>query len=154
MERNDERFPKRKHPRLRYYDYTQPGSYFVTICTTENKCICGEPDLLNQYGWLAQQGLEELEKHAQGVRVDKYVVMPNHVHAISVLGESATDLSVVIGQYKSAVTRKIRRIKSGMAIWQTSFHDHLIKSEEAYQRIWEYIDTNPIRWKDDCFYVE
>ena len=154
MERNDDRFPKRKHPRMRSYDYSQPGYYFVTICTKEKMCIFGKPGQLNQLGQLAQQGLAEIERHTQGIRVDKCVVMPNHIHAIIVLSGIATDLSVAIGQYKSAVTRNIRKIRSDMEVWQTSFHDHVIRSEEAYRRIWEYIDTNPMRWKDDCFYVE
>ena len=139
---------------MRHYDYTQPGYYFVTICTKEKKCLFGEPGELNRFGYLAQQGLLAIEQHTHGVKVDKCIVMPNHIHAIIVLSDSATDLSVAIGQYKSAVTRNIRKIRRNAEVWQTSFHDHVIRSEEDYQRIWAYIDTNPMRWKDDCFYVE
>ena len=154
MEHNDDRFHRRKHPRMRHYDYAQPGYYFVTICTKDNKCLFGEPGQLNRLGKLAQQGLAEIEQHTQGVLMDKCVVMPNHIHAIIILSENATELPTVIGQYKSAVTRNIRKISSVTEVWQTSFHDHVIRSEEAYRRIWAYIDTNPVRWKDDCFYVE
>ena len=139
---------------MRHYDYAQPGYYFVTICTKDKKCIFGEPGQLNRLGQLAQQGLSEIKQHTRGVHVDKCVVMPNHIHAIIILGENATELPTVIGQYKSAVTRNIRKTGNVTEVWQTSFHDHVIRSEQAYQQIWAYIDTNPIRWQEDCFYVE
>ena len=85
--------------------------------------------------------------------MEKWVVMPNHVHAIVVLPGSNTTLSTVIGQYKSAVTRNIRGSCPNTDIWQSSFHDHVIRTQEDYERIWAYIDTNPARWMDDCFYT-
>ena len=96
----------------------------------------------------------KIPDHFPEVLVDKWVVMPNHVHVIIHLNDCTTELSHVIGQYKSAVTRNIRRIVENMTVWQTSYHDHVIRSERDYLRIWEYIDTNPSRWKDDCFYTE
>ena len=136
------------------YDYSQPGYYFVTICTRDKMCIFGEPGCLNQYGQMAHQGLVEIEKHFQGVKVDKSIVMPNHVHAIIVLRGNDTNLSVVIGQYKSTVSRVIHTIDQDQQVWQSSYHDHVIRNEEAYQKIWSYIDANPMRWKDDCFYMD
>ncbi|MGN0999400.1 MAG: hypothetical protein ACI4PO_07605 [Faecousia sp.] len=106
MEQYDDRFHIRKHPRMRNYDYSQPGFYFITICTKEKKSIFGEPGCPNRYGQLAHQGLRNIEEHFRDVRVDKCVVMPNHIHAIVVLSGSTTTLSAVIGQYKSAVNKK------------------------------------------------
>ena len=151
---NNSRFPQRKNPRMRHYDYTQPGYYFITICAKGKQCLFGSPQRLNQYGEIAKWGLEEIEKHTQGIRVDKYVVMPNHIHGILVLTDHATDLSGIIGQYKSAVTRRIRAMRPDAEIWQTSFHDHVIRNQQDYLRIWNYIDTNPMRWEKDCFFVE
>ena len=139
---------------MSHYDYAQPGYYFITICTKAKQCIFGTPGCLNQYGQIAQWGMNEIEMHAKGIKVDKYVVMPNHVHGILVLKDNATDLSTVIGQYKSAVTRRIRTIKQDAEVWQTSYHDHVIRNEQDYLRIWNYIDTNPMRWEKDCFFVE
>ncbi len=61
---------------------------------------------------------------------------------------------MVIGQYKSGVTRKIRKLIPEMEVWQRSFHDHVIRTRGAYEKIWEYIAHNPQGWEKDCFFVE
>ena len=154
MEQHQTRFPNRKSPRMRHYDYSQAGYYFITICTRNKNCLFGAPEQLNRCGICAEQGFQEIERHFPGVRVDKFVVMPNHVHGIIALPGNGTSLSVVIGQYKGAGTRNVRRLHREMILWQTSFHDHVIRNQEDYLRIWNYIDTNPMRWQDDCFYAE
>ena len=154
MEQLDDRFRSRVNPRLRRYDYTQPGYYFVTICTHEKKCFFGMPGRLNRRGRCAEEGLRGIGTHFPGVSVDQYVVMPNHIHAIIVLPGGGAELSVIIGQFKSAVTRMVREFDPGRVLWQTSFHDHVIRHQADYQRIWSYIAANPMRWMDDCFYVE
>ena len=151
---DNERFPKRKHPRLRKYDYSRPGYYFVTICTGEKRCLFGTPERLNCFGQTARQCLLEIEGHFPGVRVDKWVVMPNHVHAILVLTGTGVNLSTVVGQYKSVVSRRIHAIRRDVPVWQTSYHDHVIRTEQAYLKIWNYIHTNPMRWQEDCFFME
>ena len=150
----DDRFPSRTHPRMGWYDYSTPGYYFVTICTKDKSCIFGAPEKLNNAGCIAHRTMVEIPAHFPGVAVDKFVVMPNHVHAILILKDGKTKLSTVVGQYKSAVTRCLREAGWSQQVWQTSFHDHVIRDQRGYERIWAYIDTNPIRWKDDCFYVE
>jgi hypothetical protein len=60
----------------------------------------------------------------------------------------------VVGQYKSYVSRSIHHIAPMLNVWQTSFHDHIIRNQHDYQRIWEYIDTNPQKWQEDCFYSD
>ena len=59
------------------------------------------------------------------------------------------NIATIIRSFKIMVTKEI-----GYPIWQRSYHDHIIRGEKDYQKIWEYIDTNVIRWQKDCFYVE
>ena len=154
MEYDDDRFPKRKNPRLAHFNYAQPGYYFVTICTKDKQCFFGAPGQLNLMGRIASECLQDIPSHFPQVSIDKCVVMPNHIHVILKLSSNSTNLSAIIGQYKSAVTQKIRKRTPYAVIWQTSYHDHIIRNEADYQRIWLYIDANPFRWKDDCFYIE
>ena len=149
---NADRFHNRKNPRLKEYDYTTPNYYFITICTWEKSCIFGTATKSNAWGSIARNKMESISTHFVDVIVDKYVVMPNHVHAILVL-EGNANLSTVVGQYKSAVTKEIHELDPRINVWQTSFYDHIIRNQEDYARIWEYIDTNPARWNDDCFFT-
>jgi len=151
---DDDRFPKRKNPRIKGYDYSTPNYYFITVCTHRKRCLFGTPEKLNSFGMMAKTGLLEIENHFSGVAVDKYVVMPNHIHAIIVLQDFETNLSTVIGQYKSFVTKQIHKEQPEIKVWQSSFHDHVIRNQTDYQRIWSYIDTNPVKWQEDCFYCQ
>ncbi len=151
-EHDEKRFPARKSPRLKDFDYSTPNYYFVTICTSEKECLFGAPEKLSMMGQTAALCLQEIENHFKGIQLDKWVVMPNHIHAIVVLSDKTTNLSTVIGQYKAATTRKIRSFAPGTNVWQTSFHDHVIRNQADYERIWTYIEGNPGRWADDCFY--
>ena len=148
-----DRFPKRKHPRLKQYDYATPNYYFITICTKNKQCIFGSPAKLNRCGKIAEDGILNIEKHFANVKVDKYVVMPNHVHMILILLPGSAGVPVIVGQYKSFVTKQIHSIVPDKKVWQTSFHDHVVRDQADYERIWIYIDANPARWKDDCFYI-
>ena len=148
-----DRFPMRKHPRLPNYDYSTPNYYFITICTHQKKCIFGKPDRLNTLGTIAQKDFSEIETHFPGIYVDKFVVMPNHVHGIIVLQTSNHTLSTILGLYKSSVSKKIHALQPDITVWQASFHDHVIRDQYSYRRIWSYIDTNPVRWENDCFYT-
>ena len=150
----EERFPVRKSPRLKKFDYSMPNYYFVTICTKDKKCIFGSPEQLSSMGEIAARCLREMEDHFVNVKLDHWVVMPNHIHAIVVLSDGSTELPMVIGQYKSATTRKIRTLVPDIQLWQTSFHDHVIRNQQDYERIWNYIEGNPGKWKDDCFYIK
>ena len=149
--------PSRKSPRIPGYDYRSENYYFVTICTHQKACIFGEAGALNRLGRIAEADLWNIPNHFPAVRIEKAVVMPNHIHTIVVVGcqnEKCTlpNLNVVIGQYKAGVTRKIRSIEPGVKVWQRSYHDHVIRDQAGYERIWSYIDTNPCRWNEDCFF--
>ena len=148
--------PTRKPTRIPGYDYSTPNYYFVTICTDKKRCLFGSVEQLNVYGKIAEQCMDDIPNHFPQIRIDKFVIMPNHVHAIVVVEsvEETPSLNTVIGQYKSAVSKKIRETKPRMEVWQRSFHDHIIRDQSRYETIWSYIDTNRHRWKDDRFYVE
>ena len=166
--------PKRKPTRLKNYDYSSVGYYFITICTHNKKGILsnvvgdGVYDIptieLSVIGKIAQQELFEIETHYDNIKIDKFVIMPNHIHLIIEITEQINpfptikyDISNIIGKYKAAVTRKVGNAfmhSDKTKIWQTSFHDHIIRDESDYQKIWNYIDTNPVKWKEDCFYTE
>ena len=81
--------------------------------------------------------------------------MPNPVHALLVIDEvGASPITTIIGQYKASVSKLIHRINPNLVIWQRSFHDHIIRTQKRYEEIWSYIDTNPVRWREDCVYSE
>ena len=112
--------PKRKPQRLRGFDYSKANYYFVTICTDERKDLFGEIGKLNELGNLAEKKLLEIEHYYENVFVDKYVIMPNHIHAIIVLNNLKTErsrpfptLSQVVGLYKSGGNKSNTRKRTG-----------------------------------------
>ena len=151
--------PVRKPTRIPKYDYSSENYYFVTICTHEKKCLFGTIKEISRFGSIATDSILEIPSHYSGIRIDKFVVMPNHIHMIVVIGcdgchTNYLSLNQIVGQYKSGVTRKIHETAPGEAVWQRSFHDHVIRNQKDYEKIWSYIDTNPMRWDKDCFYME
>ena len=152
-------FPVRKNTRIPHYNYATCNYYFVTICTHNKTCIFGKPGQLNQFGMISYECIELISKFYPNVQIDKFVVMPNHIHMIVVIGAKEKqaklpNLSHVIGQYKMAVTKKIRLLKPDLIVWQRSFHDHIIRNQKSFEKIWLYIENNPVKWEDDCFYSE
>ena len=154
--------PKRKPNRLAGYDYDRPGGYFVTICIKGRENLLGEvvgaDVLIGPQIELSPIGEIVYDVLAQMPTVGKFIVMPNHVHAIvHIPGEDGAmrtspptqSLEMVVRYFKRAVTKRC-----GRSIWQRSFHDHIIRDEEDYLRIWQYIDTNPAKWEEDCYYTE
>ena len=146
MPNDIDRFPVRKSPRLKHYNYASYNYYFITICTRDKQCLFGSPAKLSPIGKIAANCLQEITDHFPGVMIDKWVVMPNHIHAIVVLPGDTAALSTIIGQYKAAVTKEIRSLRPNIHVWQPSFHDHIIRNQTDYERIWLYIEGNPARW--------
>ena len=145
---------KRKSPRIPGFDYSSSNYYFITICTHEHHCIFGLPNCLNQMGIIAETEIMNLSVHYETVLIDKFVVMPNHIHMILVIEEGLNNLNLnqIVAQYKSGVTRKIREFFPDMRVWQRSYHDHVIRDQKGYDKIWTYIENNPLKWEEDCFY--
>ncbi len=142
--------PERKPNRIPYYDYSLPNYYFVTICTHQKQCMFGSVEQLNGFGQIAEDYLLQIPSHFPNAIIDKYVIMPNHIHAIIILQDTSIDarrdLPVIIGQYKAAVSQKLHRAMPGRIIWQKSFYDRIIRNEKGYREAWQYIDENPVRW--------
>ena len=169
---------ERKSPRLEGYDYSRSGYYFVTVCTRDRRpylretgydiqkgdgkaccrrgaqCAPAPLPSLTRAGEIAERALLQIPAHYPGVAVDKYVVMPNHIHLILTLpcdgGRAlrAPTVSRIIRAWKETVTKTL-----GTPIWQKSFYDHIICDENDYLRIWNYIDTNPLQWAEDEYYT-
>ena len=147
-------FYLRKSTRLQKYDYSSNNYYFITICTHNKKCIFGTIESLNVNGEIAKKELELIPQRYEGVYLDNYIVMPNHIHAIIVLENQKKSLSEIIGLYKSGVSKKIREKNGSVQVWQRSFHDHIIRNERSYLEIWEYVTYNAQKWERDCFYMD
>ncbi len=159
-------FPVRKNTRLQGYDYTAPGAYFVTVCTEKRanilSHIVGEGSPLPQlspYGQIADRVICEISKKYKTCTVDRYVIMPNHIHLLLRFdgrGNPAPTISDVVGWMKYEITKQINgyRGAAGEKVFQRSFHDHIIRGETDYLEIWQYIDNNPLKWEEDCFYAK
>ena len=151
----DRELPRRKPTRIPGYDYSTANYYFITICTHEKKCLFYKQGRLNEMGMIAQNCMQTIPQHFRGCKVDKFVIMPNHIHAILVIDEIGTSpITTIVGQYKAHVSKLIHRKLPGLQIWQRSFYDHIIRTQSRYEEIWSYIDTNPLRWREDRFYLE
>jgi putative transposase len=126
--------PRRRSLRLSGYDYSTPGAYFITICTRDRRCILGEASEIVTACWSA------IPQHFPQVTLDEFVIMPDHIHGIVILGDAAAPLSAVIGAFKSAASRQI-----GKAIWQRNYWEHTIRSDKSLNQIRQYIEENPTR---------
>jgi REP element-mobilizing transposase RayT len=123
----------RKSIRLRNYNYRTDGYYFVTICTA-----CRKP-FLEQYRTEAEQVLMNLPLRFPGLRIDFYIIMPDHAHVIIILENSDASLSQIIRTYKALVTKT-----SGYKpFWERNFYEHIIRNEKALCEIRKYIQENP-----------
>ena len=153
--------PERKKNRLQTYDYQTPGYYFLTFCTADRACLLGyvtEADetrqssmLLSKAGSVVDEAIRAIPALYSCVALGKYVIMPNHVHLILHLqdiGRPCPSVSRIVQQLKGVVTKRL-----GRNIWQIHFHDHVIRNEQDYREIWQYIDNNPTKWFLDRYYV-
>lgn len=160
--------PTRKPNRLKNYDYSAPGAYFLTICTHEKRCLLsripvgagvldGPRVQLTAAGQIVDETIRELNQHYAYITVDRYVIMPNHIHLLVQIlegGPSGTPAPTneIIPWFVSTLKRLSNK-RCGQSLWQRSYHDHVIRDEADHRRIAEYIETNPARWTEDCFYI-
>jgi REP element-mobilizing transposase RayT len=157
---NPKSYSRKNTLRLPGYDYSLEGAYFVTICTYQRNHLFGEIALdkmiLNPLGWIAKREWERTHELRPEVQLGPFVVMPNHFHALILLEPKAQDrstthkgtLSKLMNGYKGAVSRQ-----AGVSVWQRGFHDHVIRNDQDYEAVYEYIETNPQRWDKDAFYT-
>ena len=118
----------------------------------------GRPDKADQ---MTIKWLLEAENKFQGICIDKFIVMPNHIHSIvRIQGDHiGSPLHEIVGWFKTMTTNEyIRGVKSGAyppfnkRVWQRNYFERIIRDEAEYQRIWHYIDENPARWEEDEYY--
>jgi REP element-mobilizing transposase RayT len=157
---------ERKQTRLKNYDYSQHGYYFVTICAQNREQWFGKVEkgemILNPYGKIVNECWDDLPEHYAHCSLDSFVIMPNHVHGIIVIDNDKTvgnglkpfpthGLSEMIRGFKTFSSRKINEgIKSDNKFqWQKSFYDHIIRGEKSLDLIREYIQNNPLKWELD-----
>ena len=181
MGNNVQPFRFRRSIRLRDYDYTLAGAYFVTLCTFNSACLFGDivngQMRLNDLGALVDREWQRTARVRQSVESDAFVVMPNHIHGILFILDDANapgsshlskvfpprsptlqsgSLGAIIGQFKSTVARRARRQATTHCgpIWQRNYYEHIIRSDQSLNDIRKYIVENPDRWSDDRLYVE
>ena len=163
--------PVRKSIRLKGYDYSSAGYYFITICVKDRHEMLGrivghdDPACrsvveLSEYGNISEKYIKTIEPHYNGVFVDKYCIMPNHIHIIfAVCGGgsgapgSSRPTTALIPRIMSAY-KKYTNKEFGFNMWQDRYYDEIIRNAEAYQNIWRYIDENPARWVEDKYFIK
>ena len=165
-------FPNRKKIRLRDYDYTKPGYYFVTINRNKNiqnvsKIINGKIEL-NESGKIIDMVWHDLPKHYPNCKLDEYIIMPNHVHGIIKLIDcrewftTIPDKNVKTSKTNHGLPEIIRGFKtfSSKTInekikpvpkfrWQKSYYDRIIRNERELDNVRRYIKNNPLNWEND-----
>jgi putative transposase len=169
------RFDGRRSIRLRGYDYSQAGAYFVTICTQNRACLFGEiadgEMVPNDAGKSIHDRWMKIAERYPGVSLGGFVIMPNHVHGVILL--NASQQSEEQGSsYSVALARIVQRFKTGTTfdsiqgvngrgwtsfdrrLWQRNYYEHIIRNESEHDRIVAYIDVNPSLWRDDALHPE
>jgi REP element-mobilizing transposase RayT len=207
------RLPQRKSIRLKGYDYSQAGLYFITICCEDRVCHFGHIDngqmILNEFGQIAYNEWLNTLSIRKNLELYEFIIMPNHMHGIIVLngmgelhspenndynimdecdsperdvmdgnktcecktgecktGECKTgefktgecnsplrsSVGAIVRGFKSSVTKQIRLIGFDKKLWQRNYHDHIIRNEQSYLNIANYIINNPAKWEEDKFY--
>ena len=162
--------PQRKSPRLKDYDYSQEGAYFVTVCVQDRLSLFGHVEgdtmTLNPAGESVAYWWQELSNRYEDIQLDLWVVMPNYFHGIVYINRHdtkhvITSLSDALQCFKTMTTNAyIRGVKTGnwkrfnRKLWQGRYHDHIIRNDADLNRIQEYVLTNSARWKTDIFYED
>ena len=148
----------RKRIRLPEYDYSQAGAYFVTICTKDKIPLLSRIAIVGDDAHIVPSGYGQVvERYVRSIPgMDKYVIMPNHIHMIIRIeggpmwaSAPTQSLSTRVKSFKTLVTKEI-----GVSLFQRSYYDHVIRGEQDYQEIWNYIDQNPLRWTLDEHYCK
>ena len=175
--------PKRKCIRLKNYDYSQNGTYFITICSHNRESIFAEIFVgqglcscrTTRIGDIVDEEIANLPARYPNIAIYKHVIMPNHIHMIIAINRTQQERrqeqspcptnttpnpTVAIGDIvcalKSITTKRANQYDDikGRKIWQTRYHDHIIRGEEEYLKIWQYVDENPAQWAEDRYYIE
>ena len=184
----------RRSIRLKGYDYSQAGLYFITICCQDRVCRLGRIEngvmICNELGEIAYREWMKTAELRPQIELDAFMVMPNHIHGILKINEMDMDtlhspnntgdntgdnmgecnspnntgecnsplrspsntIGAIIRGYKSSVTKQFGLMGFDEKLWQRNYYEHIIRDEQSYQIISEYIINNPKKWADDKFY--
>jgi len=165
-----EQLKNRKTTRLQGADYNSEGLYFITICTENRRCILSQivgtgvldgPQVeLTEYGKIADKYINQLNDFYDDLKVDNYVIMPNHIHIMLFVkknGPSGTPVptmqNTVVARFLSTFKRFCNK-EFGENIWQYRSNDHIIRNKQDYEEHVRYIYENPMRWQFDELYAE
>ena len=155
--------PIRKPLRLHEFDYSSAGAYFITICTQRKKCLFSPvgADLVSAR--MVTSVFQSTINRFDGVCSPISVLMPNHFHAIIIISKENPKVTLykIVQEFKSVSTLKyVKLVKSNLApafekhLWQRSYYDRVIRTDEEYSDAYNYIYNNPLCWKNDSMYVE
>ena len=158
----------RRSIRIKEYDYSQGGAYFVTICVHDRECGFGEildwEMRLSSVGEIARQCWLEIPNHFSNIELDEYVIMPNHVHGIIIIPPNTVgvqhveplqskfqhiipqSMGSIVRQYKSAATRTCRQRGHEQFRWQRNYYEHIIRDQKDLNTTRRYIHDNPAKW--------
>ncbi len=161
--------PNRKPNRLEFYDYTEAGGHFITICTAQKRKILSDIDQnvvvgapigrppepqLTPIGEIAKEAILNIPHIYPMVEIEDYVIMPNHIHLLLWILEDengrpmgAPTVGNIINQFKGYVSKCV-----GRPIWQKLFYDHVIRNKKDHEAISKYIENNPATWLEDELY--
>jgi putative transposase len=163
----------RRSIRLKDYDYSRAGAYFVTICSWNKECIFGDivdrEIRLNEFGQIVKKEWLQTGDVRQNVKLGEFIVMPNHVHGILEIADYgrgtlqraptkeqfgkpvSNSIPTIIRLFKSATTKQINIFCNtpGIPVWQRNYYEHIIRNEKELYTIREYIRNNPFKWDLD-----
>lgn len=159
-------YPKRRNLRLQGYDYSWQGAYFVTLCTRDKQSLFGQiinsTMKLNPFGEVVESVWKEIPLHYPQINNQVFIVMPNHVHGIVTINQveragskpaptKTYSLSEIIRAFKTYSSRRINELRNsqGTSVWQRSYYERVIRTENDYYQIGEYIFYNPSKWEED-----
>ena len=163
---------KRQSIRLKDYDYSQAGVYFLTICVKDKQCFFGEiindEMVFNDIGKIAEKFWRDIPVHYPNIELDEFIIMPNHIHGILVIvgiqhveplprrheyqKTIPKSIGSIIRIYKASVTNWCRNNGFEFFQWQRNYYEHIIRSEKQLKAIREYIRNNPYNWPKDSEY--
>ena len=173
----------RKSIRLKGYDYSKEGFYFITICTQNRECLFGEiiegKMILNNAGLMIEKIYKELPNYFGNANLNEYIIMPNHFHCIiEIVGvesisthdiqlsnrvdmeSTPTTIPNILQTFKRYTTLEyIKMVKSNKLpnfnrrIWQRNYYENIIRNDQIHEKIIEYIKNNPLKWKEDKYHM-
>ena len=163
----------RRSIRLKEYDYTTAGYYYITICTHDHRCLFGNisngKSSLNKFGQVVEAEWLRTSNIRKNAELDQYMVMPNHLHGIIILDgfgrgtehraptieefgrPKSSSIPTIIRSFKATVTKQIDILRGTPAqpVWQRNYYEHIIRNEEELYQISQYIINNPLKWQLD-----